>query len=95
MPLDYINRGPDKRPLGRIGGFLQGLFSLPFSWKHTPPKKLVQIGKSAIFWPPFIAINIRQNQLWRTVRIGYRWDANYEGYIADVIIKLREEQFHL
>lgn len=93
--LNYRNPGPDKRPLGRVGGVLQGLFSIPFDWKHDPPKQLARVDKSALYWPPFVAINVRQDGKWRTLRAGWRWDSNYEGYIADVIIKLDEDQAHI
>src|SRR5678810_1042413 len=95
--LSYRNKGPDARPLGSIGGFFQGLLSIPFDWKSTPPTKLFEIDKTVVYiWPPFLAVNIRQGGFWRTIRIGWRWDGDptYMGYIFDVIIKLREEQPH-
>lgn len=96
--FSYRNKGTDSRPLGSIGGFLQGALSIPFDWLSTPPVKLFRIDKSQInIWPPFIAINIRQGGYWRTVRLGWRWDNDptYMGYIFDVIIKLKEEQAHI
>ena len=47
-----------------------------------------------VAFPAFLAINIPYGRRWATFRIGWRYDANCERgrYIADVIIKLREEQ---
>lgn len=87
--IDYINRGPDKRPLGKVGAILQQIFSLPFKWLHAPPLNL-ELFNQMIAIPPFLAINIPYGKKWATFRMGWRYDVNYKGYIADVIIKLKE-----
>lgn len=88
--FEYINRGPDKRPLGVVGAVLQNLLSLPFSWKHEPPAD-VKLGKNMLAFPPFVAINMRVGGRWRTLRFGWRYDVNAKRYIFDIIVKLREE----
>jgi len=90
MVFDYINRGPDKRPLGRVGGFLQGLFSWPFRGAHFPPWSFKVLQQQVAF-PPFLALNVPYGRSrWFTFRAGWRFDSNYNGYIADIILKTRE-----
>ena len=88
--VDYINRGPDKRPLGVVGAVLQQAFSWPFSWLHRPPLALT-LGAVMVALPPFLAVNVKQGGRWRTVRVGWRYDVNARRYLADVIIKLNED----
>lgn len=91
----YINRGPDKRPLGKVGGWLQSFFSWPLAWLRVGPLH-VKIGTQMIALPPFVAFNWKSNKdgvaLWRTLRLGWRYDVNARRYIFDVIVKLRERE---
>ena len=91
--IDYICRGPDRRPLGKVGAVLQQGFSWPLRPLKRPPKAL-RVANQMVAFPPFLAFNIPYGARWATFRIGWRYDANCERgrYIADVIIKLREEQ---
>src|SRR5262245_904263 len=90
--MGYVNPGPDKRPLGAIGGWIQSRLSFHSS---TPPK-VAKIpfpggGHIAVAWPPFFSIFIpKGNGHYASFRAGWRWDVNWGrgGYIADVVVKL-------
>lgn len=92
MP-EYVNRGPDARPLGAVGAWIQQRLS----FKRATPPKQIKLGFIAFYWPPFVAIAIPYGSKFATLRFGWRWDENWSGggYIADVIIKLREDISHL
>lgn len=89
----YINAGPDKRPLKKVGGWVQSFGSWPLAWLHAPPLHAT-IGTQMIALPPFVAINWPKHRpdetIWRTIRVGWRYDVNARRYILDVIVKLRE-----
>lgn len=91
--IDYICRGPDRRPLGKVGAALQQGFSWPLRGLKRPPRALKAANQMVAF-PPLLAINIPYGGRWATFRVGWRYDANCEGgrYIGDVIIKLREKR---
>jgi hypothetical protein len=104
--MAYINRGPDPRILGPLGGWIQSKLSFHSS---TPPRvlRLGSKGHVAVTWPPFLSIAIplpsEKGDCWpidaatpryATFRSGWRWDPNWGrgGYIADVIVKLNMER---
>lgn len=91
--IDYICRGSDRRPLGQVGAVLQQAFSSPLRGRKRQPKA-VKVANQMVAFPPFLAINAPYGGRWATFRIGWRYDRHCEGgrYIADVIVKLREEQ---
>src|SRR5262245_58262026 len=87
-----VNLGPDKRPLGAIGGWIQSRLSFHSS---TPPKfarlSLPSAGSIAASSPSFFSLIMpKGNGHYASFRAGWRWDVNWErgGYIADVIVKL-------
>lgn len=86
----YVNRGPDPRILGPVGGWIQRRLSFHST---TPPKGLkipLGSGHVAVTWPPFFSVFIPYaKKRWASFRIGWRWDHNWPGYIADAIVKLR------
>lgn len=100
----YVNQGPDRRfggPLGHVLAWLQR--SLSFH-SDTPPFSLVYRHhgwKVGIEWSrpwllPFVLCfkphaRVVDKPRWWSVRVGWRWDANWGrgGYIADVILKGR------
>ena len=87
--MGYVNRGPDPRILGPVGGWLQGALSFK---RSTPPTKLINTPRLVVCWPPFVSLALPgKGDTLKTFRAGWRWDENWDGggYIADVIIKLR------
>ena len=88
----YINRGPDPRILGPVGGWVQSKLSFH---SDTPPKGVTLIGEKdaghlAFTWPPFVSVFVPVGGgRYASFRAGWRWDRNWGrgGYIADVIVK--------
>lgn len=84
----YVNRGSDPRMLGAWAGWVQS--KLSFRAPMEPLSVLVA-------FPPYLSLAIPYpvtqdgRWVWRyaTVRVGWRYDTNWKGYIADVIVKLR------
>lgn len=79
--MTYVNPGPDARPLGRLGGLIQGALSFrspveyPLRWSfHIRDWLVVFVG-----WPPFLSVFVRWPKTgpkrWASLRIGWRWDA--------------------
>lgn len=90
---DYVNRGPDARILGPVGGWIQSRLSFH---SDTPPKGVslpIGSGHVAVTWPPFVSVFIPLpfSDRYASFRAGWRWDVNWGrgGYIADLILKLR------
>lgn len=80
---NYVNRGPDRRPLGEWAGWIQARLSFKSWWE---PLHVM------VAFPPYVSIAIPK--LWThplryaTFRAGWRYDKNWPGYIFDVIVKL-------
>lgn len=90
--VDYVNRGPDPRIGGPVGWLLAAVQTLLSFHSTTPPKvamlSLRHGGHLAICWPLFLSIFVwRGDGRWWSFRVGWRWDVNWPGYIADVIVK--------
>lgn len=90
---DYVNRGPDPRILGPVGGWIQSRLSFH---SDNPPKGITLLGDKhgghlAVTWPPFVSVFVPLpfSDRYASFRAGWRWDHNWPGFIADVIIKLR------
>jgi hypothetical protein len=86
--MAYVNRGPDPRILGPVGGWIQSRLSFHSS---TPPKalRLGSKGHIAVSWPPFLSIFVPYGDRFASFRLGWRYDHNWRGYIFDGIVKLR------
>lgn len=94
--MGYINEGPDPRARGWLGavfGFIQTKLSFHSS---------CQPAHVMVCFPPYVSIAIPWFWLlwsgkpmkYTTLRIGWRRDGNWNGFVADVVLKLREEQVH-
>lgn len=92
---DYVNRGTDPRILETIpliGSWSKGLQNA-LSFRSTNPPHAVGVplkrrGHIAVSWPLFVTVaKAKANGRFWTFRIGWRWDGNWPGYIADVIVK--------
>ena len=94
--LGYQLAGTDKRIGGELGKILGGL-QRDLSFKSdTPPARHAELIGNVIL-ETTVAPNGRVHYAvavprpkgrWATIRAGWRWDHNYPGYIADVVIKL-------
>lgn len=103
MSDDYILRGDDERILGPAGGWVQKKLSFhsdqpphSFMWRRgtSPRQWKIGIEFSRPWLLPFLLIFIPHRRVvdkprWWSFRMGWRWDENWPGYIADVIIKFR------
>ena len=80
----YINRGTDPRIIGPWAGWVQQ--KLSFRAPMEPVHVLVA-------FPPYLSVAIpyRWKGVWfyATLRAGWRYDKNWRGYVADIIVKLR------
>ena len=68
----YVNEGPDKRPLGKVGGWIQSALSFRSAWE---PLHVM------VAFPPYVSIAIPK--LWTnprryaTLRFGWRYDKHW------------------
>ena len=92
---DYVNRGTDPRILEHVpvvGPLSKGLQNM-LSFRSANPPQAVGVplkrrGHIAVCWPPFFTVaTAKANGRYWTFRIGWRWDSNWPGYVADVIVK--------
>ena len=92
LVAQYVNRGPDPRILGPVGGWVQSKLSFH---SDTPPKGVTLIGEKnaghlAFTWPPFVSVFVSTgNGRYASFRAGWRHDHNWPGFVADIIVKLR------
>lgn len=96
----YQLTGTDKRIGGELGRILGGLQrDLSFKSDTPPTRRAEYIGN--VILETTVAPNgrvhyavavPRSSGRWATIRAGWRWDHNYPGYIADVVIKLNATQ---
>ncbi len=101
--VDYVNRGPDERVADKVPilRWLAPWLQQTLSYHSTTPPKVKALwrekkggpGHVAVCQPPFFTMAVpKSNGSYFTFRIGWRWDLNWPGYIADVILKTRMQR---
>lgn len=98
----YVHQGPDKRFSGWFGQLLANLqWKLSFQSVEPPVSYIWRYGRCRVgvefsqpgnkpFFLLFIPhLRYVDKQRWYSFRMGWRWDDNWPGYIADVIVKMR------
>ena len=76
--VDYVNRGPDARPLGAFGAYLQAWLS--FRSPNPPKTRTFHLGGTELLvaWPLFISLNIAWPNGWYSSRrAGWRYDYHW------------------
>ncbi len=78
-----VNQGSDRREFAPVVCWLQR----HLSWKSKHKPHFALIGKSnatnlGLAWPPYAVFNLSEGHgNWRMLRIGFRYDRTWRGYI--------------